>query len=214
VDIVGAFDVHRKQITFDYIEMESGEAHRGKIRPATRQSLREWLDEVTQRFSAKQIAIAVEATTGWRYVVEEIKRAGIEPHLAEFKEARSRFASEGEGDVCKPIVELPGPASVVCSDTGQTLREDRPVAVHFVAEELPDAQVKGNGNSLPWQVGWRPRILGMDPAGSHPAHWTTSCSGRGIRKDGGDVRVRSDSDEIQQFGSGQHGAGVWHERSR
>jgi len=89
MDIVGAFDVHRKQITFDYIEMDSGEVHRGKIRPATRESLREWLDEFTQRFSGKQIAIAVEATTGWRYVVEEIKRAGIEPHLAEPAETKS-----------------------------------------------------------------------------------------------------------------------------
>ncbi len=51
MDIVGGFDVHRKQITFDYIEMESGEVHRGKIRPATRESLREWLDEFTERFS-------------------------------------------------------------------------------------------------------------------------------------------------------------------
>mgnify|MGYP003298845739 CR=1 FL=1 len=34
MDIVGAFDLHRKQITFDYIEMESGEVHRGKIQPA------------------------------------------------------------------------------------------------------------------------------------------------------------------------------------
>jgi transposase len=89
VDIVGGFDVHRKQITFDYIEMDSGEVHRGKIRPATRQSLREWLDEFTERLSGKQIAIAVEATTSWRYVVEEIKRAGIEPHLAEPAETKS-----------------------------------------------------------------------------------------------------------------------------
>jgi transposase len=89
VDILGGFDVHRKQITFDYIEMESGEVHRGNIRPTIRQSLREWLDEFTERFSAKQIAIAVEATTGWRYVVEEIKRAGIEPHLAEPAETKS-----------------------------------------------------------------------------------------------------------------------------
>ena len=89
MDILGAFDVHRKQITFDYIEMESGEVHRGKICPAIRENLREWLDEFTERFSGKQIAIAVEATTGWRYVVEEIKRAGIEPHLAEPAETKS-----------------------------------------------------------------------------------------------------------------------------
>ena len=36
-----------------------------------------------------RVAIAVEATTGWRYVVEEIKRAGIEPHLAEPAETKS-----------------------------------------------------------------------------------------------------------------------------
>jgi transposase len=89
VDIVGAFDVHRKQITFDYVQTDSGEVHRGKIRPADRESLREWLDEFTERFSGKQIAIAVEATTGWRYVVEEMKRAGIEPHLAEPAETKS-----------------------------------------------------------------------------------------------------------------------------
>jgi transposase len=89
MDIVGGFDVHRKQITFDYVELESGEVHRGKIRPATRESLREWLDELTERFSGKQIAIAVEATTGWRYVVEELERAGVEPHLAEPAETRS-----------------------------------------------------------------------------------------------------------------------------
>jgi hypothetical protein len=34
VDIVGGFDVHRKQITFDYMELETGEIHRGKIQPA------------------------------------------------------------------------------------------------------------------------------------------------------------------------------------
>lgn len=89
MDIVGGFDVHRKQITFDYIEMDTGEIHRGKIRPANREGLREWLDEFTKRFSDKQIAIAVEATTGWRYVVEELRRAGIEPHLAEPAETKS-----------------------------------------------------------------------------------------------------------------------------
>lgn len=71
------------------MEMDCGQVHRGRIRPATRQSLREWLHEFTQRFSDKQIAIAVEATTGWRYVIEELKRAGVEPHLAEPAETKS-----------------------------------------------------------------------------------------------------------------------------
>ncbi len=36
MDIVGGFDVHRKQITFDYVEIETGESHLGEIRPADR----------------------------------------------------------------------------------------------------------------------------------------------------------------------------------
>lgn len=89
MDILGGFDVHRKQITFDYVEMESGESHRGKIQPADRENLRSWLEQFTERFSGKQTAIAVEATTGWRYVVEELRRAGVEPHLAEPAETRA-----------------------------------------------------------------------------------------------------------------------------
>jgi hypothetical protein len=125
-------------------------------------------------------------------------------------ECSACFSTEGEGDEGKLAVEPLGPASVVCSDTGQTLREDRPVATHFVAEEPPDAQVKGDGDTLPGQIRERSLILGMDPAGSDSAHRATSCSGRGIRKDGDGVRIGPDSDEIQHFGSGQHGAGVWH----
>jgi transposase len=79
MDIVGAFDLHRKQITFDYIEMQSGEVHRGKIQPADRENLRLWLDGFTERFPAQHAAIAVEATTGWRFVVEELRRAGASP---------------------------------------------------------------------------------------------------------------------------------------
>jgi transposase len=89
MDIVGGFDVHRKQITFDYLQMDSGESHHGEIRPADREHLREWLDEFTERFGGRQAAFALEATTGWRYVVEELQRASIEPHLAEPADTRS-----------------------------------------------------------------------------------------------------------------------------
>ena len=34
--IVGGFDVHRAQITFDYLDTETGEVCTGQIRPATR----------------------------------------------------------------------------------------------------------------------------------------------------------------------------------
>jgi transposase len=77
--IVGGFDVHRKQITFDYLDTDSGEVHRGKITPATRVQLRQWLE----RFAGRSTAFAVEGCTGWRFVVEELHAAGIEAHVAE-----------------------------------------------------------------------------------------------------------------------------------
>jgi hypothetical protein len=39
--MVGGLDVHRRQITFDYVD-DDGLVHWGRIRPATRQTLRGW----------------------------------------------------------------------------------------------------------------------------------------------------------------------------
>ena len=78
--IVGGFEVHRTQMTFDYLDTASGEVTTGQIRPATREVLRSWLERFRGR---ADVAFAAEGCTGWRFVVEELQRAGIEPHLAE-----------------------------------------------------------------------------------------------------------------------------------
>src|SRR2546421_420603 len=81
MSIVGAFDVHRRQITFDYLDTDTGRLLRGRIAPACRLVLRRWLVE---RFAGRaDVEFAVEACTGWRFVVEECERAGIEASLAE-----------------------------------------------------------------------------------------------------------------------------------
>jgi len=77
--IVGGFDVHRQQITFDYVDTGSGEVRRGKIIPATRERLRGWLEELP----AGGAAFALEGCTGWRFVTEELHAAGIVAHVAE-----------------------------------------------------------------------------------------------------------------------------------
>jgi transposase len=38
--IVGGFDIHRRQITFDYLDERSGETRHGRIAPADRMLLR------------------------------------------------------------------------------------------------------------------------------------------------------------------------------
>jgi transposase len=79
--IVGGLDIHRKQITFDYLDTATGEARRGQIAPADRLHLRAWL---AGRFDdPREAAFAVEACTGWRYVAEELAAAGVRVHLAE-----------------------------------------------------------------------------------------------------------------------------------
>jgi transposase len=79
--IVGGLDIHRKQITFDYVCTSTGEVCCGQIGPADRGHLRAWL---AGRFDDPQeVAFAVEACTGWRYVAEELAAAGVGVHLAE-----------------------------------------------------------------------------------------------------------------------------------
>ncbi len=78
--IIGGFDVHRKQITFDHIDTETGEITIGQIRPATRMAVRQWLGRFAGR---SDVAFALEGCTGWRFVVEELRHAGVEPHVAE-----------------------------------------------------------------------------------------------------------------------------------
>lgn len=83
--IVVGLDVHREQITFDALDTETGEVKRGRVRPADRQSLRRFLG----RFDGERVEAALEATTGWRFIVEELQAAGATAHLAEPAETRS-----------------------------------------------------------------------------------------------------------------------------
>ena len=78
--IVGGLDIHRKQLTFDYLDTVTGEVKRGQVAPADRAHLRAWL----ARFAGRDdVAFAVEGCTGWRYVAEELAAAGVAAHVGE-----------------------------------------------------------------------------------------------------------------------------------
>ena len=80
MSIVGAFDVHRRQLTFEYLDTVTGELKRGRVMPADRPHLRAWLS----RFAGQEgVQFALEGCTGWRYVTEELLAVEITPHLAE-----------------------------------------------------------------------------------------------------------------------------------
>ena len=78
--ILGGLDIHRAQLTYDYVDLATGEVHTGRITPANREQLRRWLE----RFQGlSEVAFALEGCTGWRYVVEELVRVGATAHVAE-----------------------------------------------------------------------------------------------------------------------------------
>ena len=79
MSIVMGLDQHRAQITADWLDTETGEVKRARVTPADRAGVRAFLE----RFRGQQPEVALEATTGWRFVVEELRRIGAEVHLAE-----------------------------------------------------------------------------------------------------------------------------------
>ena len=78
--MVGGFDVHRTQLTFDYVDTDTGEVCSGQIRPGTREALRNWLGEHCPDGEAE---FALGGCTGWRYVAEEVTAVGAVAHLGD-----------------------------------------------------------------------------------------------------------------------------------
>src|SRR5918999_944176 len=77
--IVMGLDQHRAQIPAEWIDTATGEVGRARVRPAHRESVRRFLG----RFRGRRLEVALEATTGWRFVVEELQAIGADVHLAE-----------------------------------------------------------------------------------------------------------------------------------
>lgn len=84
--IVMGLDQHRAQITAEWLDTDTGEVSRGRVAPAHRDSVRAFL----RRFDGQALEVALEATTGWRFVVEELREIDAEVHLAEPAETAAR----------------------------------------------------------------------------------------------------------------------------
>src|SRR3954467_12764632 len=84
--IVMGLDQHRAQITAEWIDTETGEVSRARVSPAQRVDVRRFL----ARFEGRRLEAALEATTGGRFVVEELRAMGADVHLAEPAETAAR----------------------------------------------------------------------------------------------------------------------------
>src|SRR3954452_22852972 len=84
--IVMGLDQHRAQITAEWLDTESGEIGRARVAPGGREHVRRF----AARFAGQHVEAALEATTGWRFVVEELRAIGADVHLAEPAETAAR----------------------------------------------------------------------------------------------------------------------------
>jgi transposase len=84
--IVMGLDQHRGQVTAEWIDTGTGEVGRTRVSPAHREPVRRFLG----RFRGHELEVALEATTGWRFVVEELRAIGAGVHLAEPAETAAR----------------------------------------------------------------------------------------------------------------------------
>src|SRR3954469_17343031 len=84
--IVMGLDQHRAQITAEWIDTDTGELCRARVSPALRGDVRRFV----KRFAGQQLEVALEATTGWRFVAEELRAVGAHVHLAEPAETAAR----------------------------------------------------------------------------------------------------------------------------
>ena len=70
--------MHRRQVTFDALDTETGELTRGRI-DAAPASVERWV----ARFEDREVQVALEACTGWLFISRALERAGAVAHLAE-----------------------------------------------------------------------------------------------------------------------------------
>ncbi len=84
--IVMGLDQHRAQITAEWLDTETGELTRSRIAPAHRAGVRRFCE----RFGGQELEVGLEATTGWRFVADELRRIGATVPLAEPAETSAR----------------------------------------------------------------------------------------------------------------------------
>src|SRR5215207_9851136 len=84
--IVMGLDQHRAQITAEWIDTDTGELGRARVSPAHCDDVRKFFG----RFAGQPLEAALEATPGWRFVVEELHAIGAAAQLAEPAETAAR----------------------------------------------------------------------------------------------------------------------------
>jgi len=76
--LYAGIDIHKSVFQAAVLDPETGEVSESRFRPS-RAELSDWAIE----WRGKLQAIAIEATTGWRWVARELQQRGFEVHLVD-----------------------------------------------------------------------------------------------------------------------------------
>jgi transposase len=87
--VYAALDIHKKMFQAAVLDAESGELAQERL-PASREALADW----ATRWQGKLEAVALEATTGWRWVWRELSARGFEVRLCDPGQARALRGSK------------------------------------------------------------------------------------------------------------------------
>src|SRR3954449_6987709 len=88
--IVMGLDRHRAQIAAEWIDTDTGEVGRARVSPALRGDVRQFF----KRFAGQRLEVALEATRGRGFVVEELRAIRADVHLAEPAETAARRSNK------------------------------------------------------------------------------------------------------------------------
>lgn len=81
--MLAAIDIHKAVFQAAVLEPATGELTEARF-GSTRQALAAWVD----RWEGQIEAVAIEATTGWRWVARELQARGIKVLLTDAGQAR------------------------------------------------------------------------------------------------------------------------------
>ena len=90
--IVGAFDVHRRQVTYDVLDTATGQVCRGQIHPACRATLRQFLGRFADQ---KEVSSLRSSAPGMGARWRSDRRSGSPGALRRAKRAHIEAADRG-----------------------------------------------------------------------------------------------------------------------
>jgi hypothetical protein len=148
--IVAGYDVRRRQVSVDALDIATGEVSRGQIE-FTPTAVEEW----ALGFPRRVIHVAVEACTGWLFVSRALERRGAIVHLAEPVEP----ARCGVADAAPRLTAPTRNGCGSCCARGGCRRPGYRLSMRASGARAPDCVTRWSPSARAGPSGYAPRCI-------------------------------------------------------